>query len=135
MIVNEMQTSADPVVFWLRACLFCFLDGRAPQSGEIMGLLKLEDYMPAALADSLKADEEDRMSGHAPLVAVTENEEVATHSFIHAMSHPLLHATLNTSSPSLSSTSLVLLSSSSPNPDLLSTYSSFHCEDQRQDRL
>ena len=46
------------------------------------------------------------------------------------MSHPLLHATLSTSSPSLSSTSLVL--SSSPNPDLLSTYPIIHCEDPRQ---
>ena len=38
------------------------------------------------------------------------------------MSHPLLHATLSTTSPSLSSTSLVLLSSSSPYPDLLSMF-------------
>ena len=45
------------------------------------------------------------------------------------MSHPLLH----TSSPSLSSTSLVLLSSSSPNADLLSTCPIIHCEDPRQD--
>ena len=34
--------------------------------------------MPAALANSLKADEEDRRSDHAKLVAVTENQEVAT---------------------------------------------------------
>ena len=40
--------------------------GRASQGGEIVGLLKLEDYMPAALADSLKAGEEDRRSDHAP---------------------------------------------------------------------
>ena len=45
------------------------------------------------------------------------------------MVHPLLHATLSTSS----STSPVLLSSSSPNPDLLSTYPIIHCEDPRQD--
>ena len=51
----------------------------------------------------------------------------------HVMVHPLLHATLSTSSPSLSSTSPVLLSSSSPNPDLLSTYPIIHCEDPRQD--
>ena len=49
------------------------------------------------------------------------------------MVHPLLHATLSTSSPSLSSTSLGLLSSSSPNPDLLSTYPLIHCEDPLQD--
>ena len=49
------------------------------------------------------------------------------------MSHLLMHATLGTSSPSLSSTSPVLLSSSSPNPDLLSTYSIIHREDPRQD--
>ena len=30
------------------------------------------------LADSLKADEEDRKTDHAPLVAAKENEEVAT---------------------------------------------------------
>ena len=48
------------------------------------------------------------------------------------MSHPLLHGTLSTSSPSLSSTSPVLLSTSSPNPDLLSTYPIFHCGDPRQ---
>ena len=45
---------------------------RAPPSGEIMGLLKLEDYMPAALADSLKADEEDRKNGHTTPVQVKE---------------------------------------------------------------
>ena len=49
------------------------------------------------------------------------------------MVRPLLHATLSTSSPSLSSASLVLLSSSSPNPDLLSTYPIIHCEDPRKD--
>ena len=38
--VNEIQTSAGPAVFWLRARHLCFLDGRAPLSGEIMGLLK-----------------------------------------------------------------------------------------------
>ena len=48
-----------------------------------MGLLKLEDYMPAALADSLKADEEDRKSGHTTPVQVKEEEEeeeVVTHT-------------------------------------------------------
>ena len=34
--------------------------------------------MPADLADSQKAVEEDRKTDHAPLVAATENEEVAT---------------------------------------------------------
>ena len=34
--------------------------------------------MPADLAGSLKADEEDRKTNHAQLVAVTQNEEVAT---------------------------------------------------------
>ena len=37
-----------------------------------MGLLKLNDDMPTDLANSLKANED------APLVSVTENEEVAT---------------------------------------------------------
>ena len=56
-------------------------------------------------------------------------------TFLHprVMSHPMLHATLSTSSPSLSPASLVLQSSSSPNPDLLSTYPIVHCEDPRQD--
>ena len=43
------------------------------------------------------------------------------------------HSTLHTSTCSLPSTSPVLLSSSSPNPDLLSTYPITHCEDPRQD--
>ena len=59
----EIQTSADPAVLWLRARQLCYL---APKDG-----------MPADLANSLKADEEDRKTDHAPLV-VTENEEVAT---------------------------------------------------------
>ena len=39
--------------------------------------MKLRDEMTADLADTLKADEEDRKTDRAPLVAVTENEEVA----------------------------------------------------------
>ena len=46
--------------------------------------------------------------------------------------HRAPHRTLNTSTRSLSLTSLVLLSSS-PNPDLLSTHPLIHCEDPRQD--
>ena len=42
-------------------------------------------------------------------------------------------STLNTSTSSLSPASPVLLSSSFPNPDLLSTHPSIHCEDPRQD--
>ena len=77
--VVEILTSADPAVSWLRARQPSCLGGRAPQSGEIIGILqKLKDVMAADLADSLKADEEDRKSDHAPLVAATENEEVAT---------------------------------------------------------
>ena len=49
------------------------------------------------------------------------------------MFHFAPHSTLNTSTSSLPSTSLVLLSPSSPNPDLLSTYPIFHCEEPRQD--
>ena len=48
------------------------------QSSEIIGILKSKDDMPVDLDDSLKADEEDRKSNHATLVAVTENDEVAT---------------------------------------------------------
>ena len=49
------------------------------------------------------------------------------------MFHLAPHSTLNTSTSSLPPTSLVLLSSSFPNPDLLSTCPFFHCEDPRQD--
>ena len=78
--MDEIQTSAGSAVFWLRARHLCFLDGRAPQSGEIMGLLEFEDYIPAALANSLKGDEEDRKSDHTTLVQVKEEEEVASHA-------------------------------------------------------
>ena len=50
-----------------------------------------------------------------------------------AMFHFTPHSTLNTSTSSLSLISHVLLSSSSPNPDLLSTHPFIHCEDPRQD--
>ena len=73
----EIQTSADPAVLWPRARQLCYLGGHAPQSGEIIGLLKLKDAMPADLADSPKADEEERKTAHAPLAAAKENE-VAT---------------------------------------------------------
>ena len=59
----EMQTSAGPVVLWLRAWRLCYLGGHAPQRGETFGTLKkLKDDMSAdlAVAVSLKADEEDR---------------------------------------------------------------------------
>ena len=75
--MNEIQTSADPAAFFLRARHLCHLDGHAPQSGEIMGLVKLSDDMPTDLADSLKVDEEDRRTDHAPLVQV-KGDWVAT---------------------------------------------------------
>ena len=49
------------------------------------------------------------------------------------MFHFAPRSTMNTSTSSLSPTSPVLLSSSSPNPDLLSTYPLIHCVDPRQD--
>ena len=49
-----------------------------------------------------------------------------------AMFHLAPHSTLNTSTSSLSPTSLVLLSSSSPNPDLFSTHPFIHCGTPRQ---
>ena len=49
---------------------------KAPPSGEIIGLETLKDEMPTDLADSLKADEEDRKTDHTPLVQVKENEVV-----------------------------------------------------------
>ena len=49
------------------------------------------------------------------------------------MFHLAPHGTLNTSTSSLPRTSPVLLSSSSPNPDLLSTHPLIHCKDQRRD--
>ena len=48
------------------------------------------------------------------------------------MFHLAPHSTWNTSTSSLPSTSPVLQWSSSPNPDLLSTYPTIHCEDPRQ---
>ena len=74
----EIESSADPAVLWLRARQLCYLGGHVPQSGEVIGILKLKEDMPTDLAESLKADEEVRKTDHAPLVAVTENEEVAT---------------------------------------------------------
>ena len=60
---------------------------------------------------------------------------VSQNTFTHprVMFHLAPHNTLNTSINSLSPTSPVLLSSSSPNPDLLSTHPFIHCEDPRQD--
>ena len=49
------------------------------------------------------------------------------------MFHLAPHSSLNTSTSSLSPTSPVLLSSSSPDPDLLSTHPFTHCEDPRRD--
>ena len=49
------------------------------------------------------------------------------------MFHLAPHSTLNTSTSSLPSTSPVLLSSYSANPDLLSTCPTIHWEDSRQD--
>ena len=73
---------------------------------------------------------------HACLAPVVKFElrSQNTH-FVHALwlTHLLLHATLSTSSRSLSSTSLVLFSSTSPTPGLLSTHPSIHCGDPRQD--
>ena len=64
---------------WLRALQLCYLGGHALESGEIIGTLKmLKDGMPEDLADSLKSDAGDRKTDHAPLVTVTENEEIAT---------------------------------------------------------
>ena len=48
------------------------------RGGEIIGILmKLQDDVSADLPDSHKADEEERKSDHATLVAAKENE-VAT---------------------------------------------------------
>ena len=57
--------------------------------------------------------------------------ETFTHPRV--MFHLAPHSTLNTSTSSLSPTSPVLLSSSSPKPDLLSTHPFIHCEDPRWD--
>ena len=53
--------------------------GIRTSGGEIIGILKLKDHMPADLANSLKADE-DRKSDHTTLVQVKEEEEVVTHT-------------------------------------------------------
>ena len=96
----EIQTSADPAVLWLRARQFCYLGGDAPESGETIGTLqKLKDGMPADLADTLKADEEERKTDHAPLVAAKENDEVATMTA--TIKTNLLHGGLETRVASL----------------------------------
>ena len=59
------------------------------------------------------------------------SQKTFTHPRI--MFHLAPHNTLNTSTSSLSPTSPVLLSSASPNPDLLSTHPFIHCEDPRQE--
>ena len=69
----DIQTSADPAVLWLRARRLCCLGGHAPQSGEIIDHLESKDDMPADLADSLKADEEDRKTYHAPIIQVNDS--------------------------------------------------------------
>ena len=48
----------------------------APALLSRLGLPKSQDDIPADPADSLKEDEKDRKTNHAPLVAVTENEVV-----------------------------------------------------------
>ena len=69
----RIQTSADPVALCPRARQLCYLGGHALQSSEIIGILKLKDDMPTDLADSLKVDEEDRKSDHAPLIQAKED--------------------------------------------------------------
>ena len=49
------------------------------------------------------------------------------------MFHLAPHRALNPCASSSSPTSLMLMSSSSPNPDLLCTHPFIHCEDPRQD--
>ena len=63
----EVQTSDGPAVLWLGARQLCHLSGYAPESGEIIGILKLKDGVST-----------DRKTDHAPLVAAKENEEVAS---------------------------------------------------------
>ena len=71
----EIQTNVDPSVLWLGARQLWNLGGHALESGDIIGILKkLKDGMHADLVDSLKADEEDRKTDHAPLVEAKENE-------------------------------------------------------------
>ena len=75
----EIQTSLDPAVLWIRARRLWYLGGLAPHSDEIIWhSAEIEGGMHANLADSLKAEEEDRKTDHATLVAAKENEEVAT---------------------------------------------------------
>ena len=75
----ELQTTADPAVLRLRAHQLCYLGRHAPQSGKIIGILKLKDDMPIDLANSVKADEEDRKNDHATLVAATLTAMLETH--------------------------------------------------------
>ena len=58
------------------ACQLYYLGGHAPLCGQIIGILKLKDGMPTDLAGSLKADEEDRKTDHAPGVAVWKENDI-----------------------------------------------------------
>ena len=70
----EIETSTGPAVLWLRARQLCYLGGHAPQSGEIIDPPESKDGMPADLADTLKADEEDRKTDLPPLIQVKADE-------------------------------------------------------------
>ena len=110
------SVSSTPLVPLCRPCLCC---GRV--------------HLPHATFSHAQSPHRSHSTGDMCTMAQDELR-AGKYSFIHGSCLSfLLHATLSISSLSLSSTSTVLLSFSSPNPDLLSTYPITYCEDPRQD--
>ena len=73
--------------------------------------------------------------GSRDLTSSSPNCVPKTFNHPRVMFHLARHSTLNTSTSSLSRTSLVLHSSTSPTPDLLSTHPFTRCKDSRQDGI
>merc|ERR1712136_204924 len=89
--IRKLALSSNKVSDGDRSTLLSFLSGGdnqgyAPQSGEIIGILKqLKDSMSADLADSQKA-EADRKADHAALTAAKKKEVVSLTAIIEAKS-------------------------------------------------
>merc|ERR1712136_291094 len=87
--IRKLALSSNKVSDGDRSTLLSFLSGGdnqgyAPQSGEIIGILKqLKDSMSADLADSQKA-EADRKADHAALTAAKKKEVVSLAAIIEA---------------------------------------------------
>jgi len=88
--IRKLAMSSNRVSDGDRSSLLSFLSGSdrqgyAPQSGEIIGILKqLKDEMSSDLADSQKG-EADRKADHAALIAAKEKEVVILTAIIQAV--------------------------------------------------